>query len=106
MPQSVPSHVTNTANSLLHARPGWPDTVGRRCSRRKGDGVSAAERRSCKTLCRDCNLSVDRNVSKVVAPCHCFFQWCCTVKCDTCLKRKVALTCGDRRISAAADIAN
>ncbi|XP_050730868.1 protein Wnt-8b-like [Eriocheir sinensis] len=75
----------------------WPSTVGRRCSRKKGEGVTAAERRSCKTLCRDCSLSVNRNVSKVVAPCHCRFQWCCEVKCDNCLKRKVTFSCSERR---------
>ncbi|MPC53903.1 Protein Wnt-8b [Portunus trituberculatus] len=75
---------------------GWSGTVGRRCSRKKGAGVTRPERRSCKTLCRACNLVVDKNVSRVAVPCHCRFQWCCKVKCSTCLKRKVILSCSSK----------
>lgn len=95
--QTASIHNIKTVHIAPHPPPGWPGTAGRRCSRRKGDRVTAAESRSCKTLCRDCNLSVNKSVSKVVVPCHCRFQWCCKVKCDNCLRRKVTLSCSERR---------
>ena len=91
-------------------------TVGRRCSikergrgggkeeRDDGGGTGSTEegiigrsgeeqRNSCHLLCESCGLSVRNIVLEVEETCHCKFHWCCTVQCQTCMKRKEIYTC-------------
>ncbi|GLV31100.1 Wnt oncogene analog 2 [Carabus blaptoides fortunei] len=63
---------------------GWPGTSGRACSRNKAPSATRAERKSCKTLCRECGHRVRRERSQTTRRCNCTFHWCCEVKCDTC----------------------
>lgn len=68
-------------------------TLGRICSKRKGDDVSPEERRSCKQLCKRCGLRVKRQKKKVTRQCNCRFEWCCTVHCDVCETEEETYTC-------------
>lgn len=54
---------------------GTSGTKGRTCSRDKGTGLSASQRRSCIHLCRNCGHKVKRRVSTVLTSCNCTFQW-------------------------------
>ncbi|KAF0311842.1 Protein Wnt-8 [Amphibalanus amphitrite] len=68
-------------------------TRGRECSRATGPGVTHAERRSCKNLCRRCGRRVKRQVTEVKTSCNCKFHWCCQVTCDTCTQKSYKYTC-------------
>lgn len=73
---------------------GWTGTKGRTCSRNRGEGVGRAERRSCKELCRACGHRVRRQTRQVSRHCQCSFQWCCQVKCKTCVETVKEHFCG------------
>lgn len=73
---------------------GWTGTKGRTCSRNRGDGVGRSERRSCKELCRACGHRVRRQTRQVSRHCQCSFQWCCQVKCKTCVETVKEHFCG------------
>ncbi|KAL1492042.1 hypothetical protein ABEB36_012544 [Hypothenemus hampei] len=62
----------------------WPGTEGRACSKSKHPNLSKAERLSCKTLCKSCGHQVKKATRTVKTRCNCSFEYCCTVKCDTC----------------------
>lgn len=73
---------------------GWVGTKGRTCSRNRGEGVGRSERRSCKELCRACGHRVRRQKRQVSRHCQCSFQWCCQVKCKTCVETVKEHFCG------------
>ncbi|KAE8749766.1 wnt8 isoform A [Frankliniella occidentalis] len=73
---------------------GWTGTKGRTCSRNRGEGVGRSERRSCKELCRACGHRVRRQTRQVSRHCQCSFQWCCQVKCKTCVETVKEHFCG------------
>lgn len=60
-------------------------TKGRECSRNSSKYVSPSEKRSCRTLCRECGYKVKRVKKKESNTCNCKFLWCCEVKCETCV---------------------
>lgn len=62
----------------------WPGTKGRLCSRKKSALRTSSERKSCRTLCRQCGYKVRKEKRVVKNRCNCTFQWCCSVKCDLC----------------------
>lgn len=74
---------------------GTRGTVGRTCSRRKGEDVSKEERRSCRNLCKACGLRVKKERRNVTSSCNCKFQWCCTVHCQTCQQEETTFTCAE-----------
>lgn len=78
--------VINTTN-------GVQGTLGRECSRARGQHLTKAEKRSCKTLCKQCGLQVKKTMAHVTENCNCKFKWCCEVKCETCRKKVNKLTC-------------
>ena len=70
------------------------ETLGRTCSRRKGQDVPLEERKSCRNLCRACGLKVKRHKKKVVNKhCNCKLEFCCEVKCETCTSEELTFTC-------------
>jgi len=70
------------------------DTVGRRCSRRKGKEVPLEEKKSCRNLCRTCGLKVKKHKKKVINKhCNCKLEFCCEVKCETCVTEETYFTC-------------
>ena len=70
------------------------ETLGRTCSRRKGKDVSLEERKSCRNLCRSCGLKVKKQRKKVVnRHCNCKLQYCCEVKCETCITEEITFSC-------------
>ena len=72
---------------------GLNGTLGRVCSRRKGDEVDFDERKSCRNLCRKCGFKVKKQKKTVVSKCNCKFKWCCEVQCETCVKEESTFTC-------------
>ncbi|XP_015925976.1 protein Wnt-8b-like isoform X1 [Parasteatoda tepidariorum] len=66
---------------------------GRQCSRRTGSDVSDAERASCKTLCRACGYNIQVKTVVVESVCKCKFEWCCDVKCKTCVEKVAQHQC-------------
>lgn len=68
-------------------------TLGRNCSKRKGNDVTPEERKSCRNLCRNCGLRVKRQKKKVNRQCNCRFQWCCKVHCEICENEEETYTC-------------
>ena len=54
---------------------GTSGTKGRTCSRDKGKGLSASQRRSCIHLCKNCGHKVKKRVVNVLTSCNCTFQW-------------------------------
>ncbi|KAK6629879.1 hypothetical protein RUM43_003700 [Polyplax serrata] len=63
---------------------GWRGTKGRVCSRRREEGVTGPERKSCLNLCRRCGHDVRKKEQMVERNCNCSFKWCCEVKCERC----------------------
>lgn len=60
-------------------------TEGRECSRPPRSGkASAAEKRSCRKLCKECGFKVQKYMVEVVTKCNCRFYWCCSVTCKDC----------------------
>ncbi|CAM1154664.1 WNT8B (predicted), partial [Pycnogonum litorale] len=72
---------------------GVQGTLGRECSRNRGKDVARSQRRSCKSLCKDCGLGIMKKVMTVTKNCNCKFQWCCEVKCDRCVHQTVRYNC-------------
>lgn len=70
-------------------------TIGRICSKRKGNDVSQEEKKSCRNLCRNCGLRIKRQKKKVSRQCNCRFQWCCTVHCEVCENEEETYTCAN-----------
>lgn len=60
---------------VLFVYEGTSGTRGRTCSREKGAGLPASQRRSCVHLCRNCGYKVKRRVTTVLTSCNCTFQW-------------------------------
>uniref|UniRef100_A0AAU7E8Q9 Protein Wnt n=1 Tax=Terebratalia transversa TaxID=34513 RepID=A0AAU7E8Q9_TERTR len=78
------------ANKTLGTR----GMLGRQCVRpKKKEKGKSWERRSCRRLCKACGLKVRKQLVKVVSSCNCKFQWCCHVKCETCVKTVKKLFC-------------
>ncbi|XP_013402385.1 protein Wnt-8b [Lingula anatina] len=73
-------------------------TVGRECikPRKKDKGSTRWERKSCRRLCTSCGLKVRKRYVEVTSSCNCKFQWCCSVKCETCRQKVVKFTCALR----------
>ena len=71
--------------------------LGRECARTKSDTEKGKatrwKRRSCRTLCTDCGLSVKKYMTKVQTKCNCKFHWCCEVRCDMCIEDKAIYKC-------------
>ncbi|OWF35229.1 protein Wnt-8b-like [Mizuhopecten yessoensis] len=69
-------------------------TLGRQCSRNKvGVKQSAAERKSCRTLCKACGLLVKHEVVTIRTTCNCRFHWCCHVACFDCEQKQDVYSC-------------
>ncbi|CAG9818344.1 unnamed protein product [Phaedon cochleariae] len=68
---------------VLNTAEGISGTKGRMCSRNT-NSTMAAERNSCRNLCKKCGYTVKRLKKTVSKRCNCTFEWCCEVKCDTC----------------------
>lgn len=68
-------------------------TLGRKCSRRRGDDVSSDETNSCRRLCKKCGFKVLRKVQEVSTKCNCQFKFCCNVTCQTCTKKEYTYEC-------------
>jgi len=64
---------------------GAAGTQGRRCQR-SSRGVDG-----CEQLC--CGRGYNTQRRRVAERCHCRFQWCCYVKCRTCLRSENIYTC-------------
>ncbi len=80
--------INNTAGSYA--------TLGRQCVRPAGKDKERSnrwERRSCRHLCRDCGLRVNKQMVTVKTKCNCKFHWCCEVRCQTCVEDQAILTC-------------
>ena len=92
-PFLLSNHIFQMINLAFIEFLGTMGTKGRTCSREKGSGVSAAQRRSCHHLCRSCGHKVKRHVSSVLTSCNCTFQWCCQVQCQTCRNTVTRYTC-------------
>lgn len=80
-------------------------TLGRQCVKPKGGGggrdrkwkafagMSVAERKSCRHLCRECGYRVKRERRVITTSCNCKFQFCCEVKCSQCTKEEIIYVC-------------
>lgn len=77
----------------LNTTLGSNGTLGRHCSRRKGEDVKVEERKSCRKLCRQCGFKVKKVRRRVLSSCNCKFKWCCEVQCETCAKEELTFTC-------------
>lgn len=84
--EDSPDYCSNTAI-------GSNGTLGRHCSRRKGEDVLPEERKSCRKLCRQCGFRVKRARRRVLNACNCRFKWCCQVQCDSCATEELTYTC-------------
>ena len=62
----------------------------RTCLAEAGDERNAS---TCAGMCRKCGLVPKRTVVQVETSCHCRFQWCCVVTCQTCTVKKVQISC-------------
>lgn len=64
-------------------------TEGRECVRSKDKkGLSIAERKSCRTLCKACGFKVRKVTAEVSTTCNCKFRWCCNVECEKCVTKQ------------------
>ncbi len=62
---------------------------------RKGvaDAADSAEARRYSRVCRDCGLRAEHTDVEESESCNCKFLWCCQVECQTCVVKKVQVTC-------------
>ncbi|XP_063291120.1 protein Wnt-8b isoform X1 [Pelobates fuscus] len=67
-------------------------TKGRECLKR-GKMLNKWEKRSCRRLCGDCGLAVEKRRADMVSSCNCKFHWCCAVKCEQCRKSVTKYFC-------------
>ena len=72
---------------------GADGTIGRECIRGRGVEVTEWEARSCKRLCTSCGLGIKRTRVIESSSCNCKFHWCCDVRCETCTREVIKLTC-------------
>ncbi|XP_071545989.1 protein Wnt-8b-like isoform X2 [Panulirus ornatus] len=97
IPGVEPDHLVYLVDSPDHCRAnqtaGVVGTEGRACSRARGPGVAREERASCRKLCRQCGLHVNRRIHFVTHSCQCQFRWCCQVECATCNNTVATYTC-------------
>ncbi|KAG5875368.1 hypothetical protein JTB14_020666 [Gonioctena quinquepunctata] len=70
---------------LTKSTEGFSGTRGRMCSK-NANYTTLEEKNSCRNLCRRCGYSVKRMQKTVTKRCNCEFNWCCRVKCDSCLE--------------------
>jgi hypothetical protein len=61
--------------------------VGRVC---EGTKKNLAQ---CRKMCTSCRLKPVDFVEKQKVICHCKFEWCCKVKCETCRRAVVKTKC-------------
>ena len=80
--EDSPDYCDSVANRTCLAEAGGGGEGGR------GDGAS-----TCAGMCRRCGLVPKRTVVAVETSCHCRFQWCCVVTCQTCTVKKVQISC-------------
>ena len=73
-----------------NATAGSPGMVGRTCS---SDDVSVG---NCRSLCNSCNLKAQTEQQYKQADCRCKFIWCCSIKCEKCIKKYQLTTCARR----------
>ncbi|KAM6976913.1 protein Wnt-8a-like [Aplochiton taeniatus] len=71
---------------------GYHGTEGRECVH-GGKNLSQWEKRSCRRLCHECGLRVEKRRVEVVSSCNCKFHWCCTVRCDKCTQEVTRYFC-------------
>ncbi|KAK4470766.1 hypothetical protein MN116_006289 [Schistosoma mekongi] len=62
-----------------------PGTRGRECL------PNSTDQASCATLC--CNRGSQSQLREVHEKCHCQFNWCCRVECQTCVKTEEYHVC-------------
>ncbi|KAJ8014907.1 hypothetical protein DPEC_G00020650 [Dallia pectoralis] len=87
--EESPDYCSRNTSLGLHG------TEGRECLHHS-DGLNQWERRSCRRLCHECGLRVEERRTEIVSSCNCIFQWCCTVKCDSCSQVIVKHVCARR----------
>ncbi|XP_060782891.1 protein Wnt-8a-like isoform X2 [Neoarius graeffei] len=74
---------------------GLHGTEGRECLQ-NGNNLSQFEKRSCRRLCHECGLKVEKKRIEIVSSCNCKFHWCCTVKCEKCTQFVTKNICAKR----------
>ncbi|XP_031553002.1 protein Wnt-8b-like [Actinia tenebrosa] len=47
----------------------------------------------CRKICSSCGLTSTNFIEKKRVICHCKFEWCCKVKCETCRRSEVKTKC-------------
>ena len=75
---------------------GYKGVAGRSCVADPSAGNLPEEVRKCSRLCHACGLYAKQEVVEVKTSCNCQFEWCCRIKCQTCVKKQVIVTCVQR----------
>ena len=71
----------------------YPGVLGRTFEVAPTSENQDEEVRGCKDVCRACGLEWREEVEEEKVPCSCRFKWCCNVSCDSCLKKRIRITC-------------
>ncbi|XP_049855392.1 protein Wnt-8b-like [Schistocerca gregaria] len=61
---------------------GWHGVRGRSCPKEVLDSGEVKDH--CRDLCAACGFAVSQDARIQTVPCHCDFQWCCRISCQTC----------------------
>ena len=77
----------------LNAKLGYKGVIGKKCEVEPDTEDQTSKIRKCTNLCKRCGLHVKKQVVDVASSCNCKFVWCCKVSCDTCIKKKIVITC-------------
>lgn len=56
----------------------------------------ASDVKTCENICSRCGLNASTTIEHEERKCHCRFQWCCTVTCDSCPEKVVTVKCTAR----------
>ena len=91
LPQSLVYESDGADFCRRNVKRGSLGTSGRVCNASSGHDVAGGgggggggRRDDCETMC--CGRGYDTMTRMFEEPCNCSFTWCCTVKCDKCLK--------------------
>ncbi|XP_023340634.1 protein Wnt-8-like [Eurytemora carolleeae] len=70
-----------------------PGVKGRVCSVSPESKSKTKDIKKCSDVCTGCGLDARKEVKLVSTSCNCKFEWCCNLKCETCTREQITITC-------------
>ena len=85
----------------LNPQLGFKGVHGRTCEVDPTAADQTEQIRACTSLCTSCGMVARKQVVEVVTSCSCRFEWCCQIKCETCRRQQIRITCTNPAQAAA-----